>query len=125
MKVRTVAEMLNVYFYSISQLSFFGKLISKRFTAKRDYVSEYGFENDIDNETKLFAVQKRNEKNEDRIVIYVDNELSNSPPIIIGELNCNNVITIKIVNGQKIVGHDTFQITAENAFLEFQLNFKN
>lgn len=123
MTIQTVAEMLNIYFSSICWRSFSGKLISKRFTAERDYVSEYGFENDTDNETRLFAVQKRNEKNEDRIVIYVDNELSNSPPVLIGELECDKVIIIKMIRSQQALGYDIFQIGTQNDYLEFQLTF--
>jgi len=124
MTTQIVAEMLNVYFSSITWRSFSGKLISKRFTAERDYVSEYGFENDVDNETKLFAVQKRTEENKEKIVIYVDNELSNSPPVMIAELECEDMIAIKMILGQKTVGHDNFSISTTNAFLEFHLNYK-
>jgi hypothetical protein len=122
MTAEIVAKMLNVYFDSLVWRSFSGVMKITEFTLNKDSVNKCGFENDTDNQTKIFAIAKRTADNKEYIMLYVDNELSSSPPISIGWFNFNidESVEITLTNAY---GYWVYKIKSINMAVEFIISF--
>jgi hypothetical protein len=122
MTAEIVAKMLNVYFDSLVWRSFSGVMKITEFALNKDSVNKCGFENDTDNQTKIFAIAKRAEDNKEFIMLYVDNELSSSPPVSLGRFNFNidESVEITLTNSHK---YWLFKIKSINMAVEFAITF--